>query len=428
MAKIYSNAAITIAAVSSNDCHAGLHRRETPTFYTHELNLALSPSKNMCWISEHIKDTKPTHLTRVIAQIRTAEWYDKSVSLFQEQLPPLANRAWFFQEWQLSPRILHFDYGQLVWQCGYGYLTQWRATIGQDFVSPEAKQRHLAPGSLKRATKLQKIAARLRILKPIDQKTGAYHRFPISDWQTTVSRFSNLGLTFHRDKLPAISGVVKHTKQFQRGDFYAAGLWLEDMPWDLAWIVQDGTMLPRPEDFAGPSWSWISVYGRVSFAYGQPRNPNARNAGDLITNCSISNVRCVPVGHDPTGALKSARLTIWGLADPCELRYDDISPASDNTAPRYRLFEDDREQELHVVFNPDYALAEPGRDCIAPNTPLYCLWIFEVGRPELVTVGLVLRKSRHVAKAFERIGIVRKDSDRWSSSEFFDKIHKYIIV
>lgn len=406
MAKIYSNAAITLAAVSSNDCHAGLYRRETSAFHAHELNLGISPEDNMCWLSQRTKDTKPTPLGRVIAQTSAAEWYDKSVSLSQDQVPPLANRAWFFQEWQLSPRILHFDFGQLVWQCSYGHLTQWRATVGQDFVSPKANRRRLAPGSSLQATQLRKIAARFRLLKPIDHRTGAHESSPILDWQTTVSRYSNLELTFHRDKLAAISGVVKCTKQFQRGDTYAAGLWRESMPWDLAWLVQDSMRLPRPEDFAGPSWSWASVHGRVYYAYGQGRTPYG---AELRSNCVIRRVCCVPVGHDPTGALKSARLTISGLASPCELSYNDIFPASDHTAPRYHLFTHD--SELHV-FTPDYNLAEPGRGYIPPNTPLHCLWIFEKAFPASIQVGLVLCKSRRVADAYERIGIVRADGIR----------------
>lgn len=403
MAKIYSNAAITLAAVSSNDCHAGLYRRETSAFHAHELNLGISPDENICWPSKLTKDTKPMNSSRIIAQTRTAEWYDKNVSLLQEQVSPLANRAWFFQEWQLSPRILHFDFGQLVWQCSYGHLTQWRATTGQDFVSPKANRRRLDPSSPLRATRLRKIATRFRIPRLIDHRTGAYESSTILAWQTTVSRYSNLKLTFHRDKLAAISGVVKRTKQFQRGDKYAAGLWRESMPWDLAWLVQDGMRLPRPEDFAGPSWSWASVHGRVYYAYGQGSTPYGT---ELRSICVIRNVCCVPVGHDPTGALKSARLTISGLATPCEFRHNDIYPASDHAASRYRLFT--HNVEMHV-FTPDYNLAEPGKDYIAPNTPLHCLWIFEKAFPASIQVGLVLYRSRHVADAYERIGIVRAD-------------------
>lgn len=430
MAKVYSNAAITLAAVSSKNCHDGLYRRETSEFHAHELSLRVSPNDNMCWLNQGTEITQSMSSSRVMAQIRTTEWYDKGMYLSRlQELPPLASRAWFFQEWQLSPRILHFDFGQLVWQCSCGYLTQWHATIGQSFVPPRISPIHLDSQDTRssaRTTGLRKIAVFFRVLNPVGLRWEAFESTLMSDWQNTVERYSQLDLSFHRDKLAAISGIVKNTKMFQRGNTYTAGLWQEFMPWDLAWSSTDG-ILPRPKDFAGPSWSWASLQHNVLFQY---RSESGYASRDLRSNCVIHDVQCVPAGDDPTGALKSARLTISGRASHAQLSYDDISPESYQSSAQYRLFKYNALQkgrkELHG-FTPDYDLREPGRDYIASNTSLQCLWIFSI-KPgilrEAFEVGLVLCKSRHVANAYERIGIVEAEKTvaakwaKWAKSTF----------
>ena len=187
------------------------------------------------------------------------------------------------------------------------------------------------------------------------------------------------------------------------------------MPWDLAWDVRGDTRSPKPEEFAAPSWSWASVIDQVDYGW------NLDNR-DSRLNCVVRDFHCVPEGEDPTGALKSASLTISGLVCPCELNYDDISSKSDCEEGVYRLFTYDldgnRTGFYHLftcdfdgnrkknagLFNPDYALHGPGKGYIAPNTPLQCLWIIVV---DGLWVGLVLSKSRQVADAYERIGLLQ---------------------
>lgn len=422
MAKVYSNATITIAAVSSKNCHAGLYRTETTAFHAHELSPTVSPNENMCWHRERI-DAEPISTYQVIAQTRTTQWYDKTESLLPwDEVPPLANRAWFFQEWQLSPRMLHFDFGELVWQCNYGFFSQWNASIDDDFLSRLDSPIDTSLDIPLDSPLASPLGASLDssldspldspLDTPLDTSMGMFEsslilipkyqipgHFLLNNWQSTVRRYSKLDLTFHRDKLMAISGVVKCTRQFHRGDTYAAGLWREAMPWDLAWRVRGDTRSAKPDVFAAPSWSWASVQDQVEY-FLSPSSEQSR------LHCVVHDITCVPEGNDPTGALRSASMTISGLECPSELEYDDVSPSSDVKAGIYRLFAYDA-NKIHkkVVesFNPDYALYRPGKDHIAPNTPLRCLWITVVGR---LWVGLVLSRSRHVPDAYERIGIV----------------------
>jgi hypothetical protein len=70
MAKVYSNATITVAAVSSSNCYAGLHRTETSLFHAQELNLTIAPGEKRSWHRQHIETTQPMSFNRVIRLAR----------------------------------------------------------------------------------------------------------------------------------------------------------------------------------------------------------------------------------------------------------------------------------------------------------------------------------------------------------------------
>jgi len=88
-------------------------------------------------------------------------------------------------------------------------------------------------------------------------------RFQMSKWHRTMCEHSGLDLTFHKDKLPAISGLAR---QFPASDLgtYMAGLWSFDFSHDLLWYPGYSKIpCPRPTGTGYPSWSWASISNEI---------------------------------------------------------------------------------------------------------------------------------------------------------------------
>src|SRR6187549_3823156 len=94
MEDVYRNAFVTISAVSSSHCDGGLFEPNTCSLASH------TPAA--------VEDTK--------GNVRG--WVKLSVDrqlTFKDE--PLNSRAWTFQEWILSPRLLIYTDIGAIWQC-----------------------------------------------------------------------------------------------------------------------------------------------------------------------------------------------------------------------------------------------------------------------------------------------------------------------
>jgi hypothetical protein len=88
-------------------------------------------------------------------------------------------------------------------------------------------------------------------------------RFQMLEWPRTIFEYSGLDLTFHQDKLPAISGLAR---QFPASDLgtYLAGLWSVDFSHELLWYPDYSKIpCPCPTRIGYPSWSWISISNEI---------------------------------------------------------------------------------------------------------------------------------------------------------------------
>jgi hypothetical protein len=94
MASTYSQSYITIAASSSPNANGGLSRDSTSYHRT----------KRIQFTSESTGATIP---------------HDFHVRCVPESTPalPLLRRAWIYQERMLSPRVVHFGFEGLEWEC-----------------------------------------------------------------------------------------------------------------------------------------------------------------------------------------------------------------------------------------------------------------------------------------------------------------------
>jgi hypothetical protein len=72
-----------------------------------------------------------------------------------------------------------------------------------------------------------------------------------SEWYRIVLEYSQRGLTYPKDKLPALSGVAQKLADYL-GDRYLAGLWREDLYRGMMWAPIWGGEIRRAGPLHGP--------------------------------------------------------------------------------------------------------------------------------------------------------------------------------
>jgi hypothetical protein len=99
MATIYRNSFLTIAATRSTNGSGGFFFERNKD-YTCLRRYPISGSENNIFLSRKL----PLHMVKELFQDGTTKY-------------PLHARAWAFQERLLSPRIIQYTEGELVWEC-----------------------------------------------------------------------------------------------------------------------------------------------------------------------------------------------------------------------------------------------------------------------------------------------------------------------
>ena len=189
-------------------------------------------------------------------------------------------RAWIFQEQLLSPRLLHFSNGELLWECLEGTACECSG---------------VSAGSA--GTRLDKTEV-YRTLSSNDSQRIA------KLWRELATWYSSLSLTLPKDVLPALSGIARTFQRVRPQDQYLAGLWKSSMMDDLAWYPKFGIeRLRRPERWRAPTWSWASVCQQVMFV--RPSG-NPENYYCLLVRASTT------FSSDPTGEVSSGSLVLSG--------------------------------------------------------------------------------------------------------------------
>lgn len=82
-------------------------------------------------------------------------------------------------------------------------------------------------------------------------------------WYNVINAYSRTNLTFSKDKLVALGGIIKLIEK-RTAMTSLAGLWREIPLDDLLWCSEDPKTAMRPSDYRAPSFSWASLDGRVN--------------------------------------------------------------------------------------------------------------------------------------------------------------------
>ncbi|KAK8098544.1 heterokaryon incompatibility protein-domain-containing protein [Apiospora kogelbergensis] len=220
MAKIYSNAYVTIVATSAKSANDGFLERKVPEVPPAKIPYSI-PNGDLfeaghCYLQ--VKCT-PSLYHEPSMDLEAALWN---------------SRGWTFQERILSRRLIHFTKDLIFIEC-------WSSDWSED---------NRVPGNF-------------------------YNRMPWLGGGLGAQKIPKL--CWVHDKLPALAGVIERLSEIT-GFHNVAGLWKEDFANGLTWTAQSyGLRGRRLTSSQEPSWSWASWEGPICFT-SRPDNPFAETA------------------------------------------------------------------------------------------------------------------------------------------------------
>ncbi|EXL64694.1 hypothetical protein FOPG_19051 [Fusarium oxysporum f. sp. conglutinans race 2 54008] len=192
----------------------------------------------------------------------------------------LLTRGWAIQERVLSKRILHFDASCLLWECHESRVTETNpddtdslaySQTGEDFISA---------------------------FKDMD---NGQEDDIMRSWYQFIAVYSSTNLSFHTDKLPALSGIATRVKDRFLQD-YIAGIWELAVSEELAWMARE-TEEPDPGSDL-PSWCWATRRSVSFFVW----DNNDWNPMIQVKSWSVTTN-----GPQTSGQILQARLIISGI-------------------------------------------------------------------------------------------------------------------
>jgi hypothetical protein len=262
MGMVYSNALCNIGAAASSSSDGGCFRERNPILQDDTVSISDSNTYR-----------------RIYNRYAVSDHFDGS---------PLLQRGWVVQERIMSRRFIHFGAEQVFWDC-------------RELFASEVYPRGI-PNVV--AMKPSGITIKLKIPSfhlVEDSNKKRMHHF----WLDIVAHYSGCGITMERDKLVAISGIAKRTKDVLEEEYHA-GLWASKLPFDLSWFVREsGKVIPLPASYQAPSWSWASVNAAVIIPY-----YNYGNYGELAL---VKEVKITLSSENLTGEVSAGYIRLRGM-------------------------------------------------------------------------------------------------------------------
>lgn len=276
MGTIYSQALVTIAADSSQDCDSGCFntQSENQLQLPHDAirvtsTLANGKESTLCFYKEFLReDFEFTHANHI-------------------SKAPLQTRAWTLQERTLSARILHYGSKQIYWECRRHYGEE-------EYLRSRWSKDETFPGASISITET-----------PFSQPARNPERQMATRWyKNIIEQYSRRNLTYSRDRFAAISAVARLI-QHQIGSEYKAGLWLLNLQYGLYWKCVGPAV--RPSEYIAPSFSWAAYENSVQW--------NEDIQSDMVdAEFTIEGYHIEKAVSDPSGRITSGWLTLTGKA------------------------------------------------------------------------------------------------------------------
>ncbi|QDS68372.1 hypothetical protein FKW77_010739 [Venturia effusa] len=284
MSNVYKYSSYNISATSATDDTIGC-------FFDRDLKLAFPLRLQF---SARALDSGPTDDDRCVEIVESSTldgYYELELRDHdiwrQDVTNSIVNkRAWVLQERVVAPRIIHFTYTQLYWECGELHASENRPRGLFEDVSTDC------------TVDLKKCS--LFTLPPLENEQHDRRNEAWDAYENAIDAYSHMCLTQTGDKLVAISAIMRQLQPFIRCR-YLAGHWEDDLIWQLGWEVYDGV---RPVAYRAPSWSWASVDGHVKVSPWRTTN--------LTYLLEILEANVDLVGEDEFGQVSGGYLRVRG--------------------------------------------------------------------------------------------------------------------
>ncbi|KAK0669214.1 heterokaryon incompatibility protein-domain-containing protein [Cercophora samala] len=401
MHHIYAGAALTIAADVGSSSASGLSSRKNRQLLygqripDEDLRVAIEPYKLGGGFYFNAYRETPTHRPPI-----SPRHHDSATAIGNHD-SILQARAWAFQERNLSKRVLHFGEFEMGWECDNSTRCECTEQTRQDFprlcsdCQTSTGARNLPSCDICRIMRekhLMQSGAQLRQFVR-DCESGLYRldtrNLFSKNWKRVVEDYSKRGLTVPSDRLPALSGLAsKVATGLCPYTGYLAGLWTRNLARDLLWHTNKNDRGTRPEQYLAPTWSWASVQG-VGVRWRDQMfasNPPTFDAVDAS---------CTPQTMvNPFGAVKDGWIRARCFAWPFTV------------TPDQQLDFSHVEGEIEVF--PDlgsFEEFESGQNYMMVQVHR-AGWVYDGG-------GLIVRRSRRVSGAWERVGFYTHLNGPW---------------
>lgn len=192
----------------------------------------------------------------------------KWVEMEHDNLSELDTRGWTLQERLLSPRVAIYKSGQLYFECGWH-------TVSESQPSKDSQRIDEANPDFWAAL------FRMRFTydsQPQNQLSDVWERC----WRGIVENYSARRLTFGKDRMIALNGIVEELYEKKR-DTYLVGLWQDRICEHLLWQIKEKVTQHASTGFDAPSWSWLSALYPVTYRDVPSKSSFASRFGMLTT-------------------------------------------------------------------------------------------------------------------------------------------------
>ncbi|RSL91073.1 hypothetical protein CEP52_014360 [Fusarium oligoseptatum] len=305
---------------------------------------------------------------------------------------PLLTRAWVFQERMLARRTIYFAASELVWEC--------RSKIDCECSEMMMRERSGQASSVK--THYHYVFNRCTDLA----------RFDI--WHDIAAQYSSRAITHHRDRLPALASIAKQVNN--HGECvclgrYLCGIWEQTLPDGLLWSAdyQSATQVPngtndeathiRSTNTSIPSWSWLSIEGRV--------RTSAASKQALVR---ITGIDYVLASDDPYGECTRAEIKLVGRVVPVDIF---ISTATHQVVVRAR---NSREERPLVADTRPFECS--GEQLAEANMVVLQVGYFvRMGNTLFWYCCLILQHERDGTNRYRRVGIAHVSKQAFASAD-----------
>ncbi len=379
MQHVYEGAVVTIAADAGGDSSCGLSSTDKRRLF----GGTRIPGQNLIVAPGPESGETPAHFPRAFVNGGELDKLRNDGSLLQ-------TRGWTFQERVLAPRVLHYGEHELAWECASAIACECRAA---------------------RSGMGRRAAHETTYKAEWSTQTGNGASLEFSRrWMALVAKYSSRALTYSADKLPALAGLASRVAR-SSSCTYLAGHWKEDLGRTLLWTAGSLPLIDggrRHADYHAPSWSWASLHGAQIFGHIDP---------ECEVTLTIKEASCTPRhSRNPFGAVADGRLEI-----DCAMAPVTVAEVRDVAAAGYSLHgfrirpESIKLMKTVVV---DGALGHPSLQADTRSEPTYpdvsefdefdlgdTYTFLEVARARGISRGLIVRHSRRVPGAYERVGV-----------------------